>query len=176
MTSKRRQARELARWEAATRTWATDTARHLALALHYERDTGSRPFRVGVVLDEGERVWVETPVCFFAGRATTAVQAATAPPLRLPQPRPWLVTNHRIVARLEDDRLHGWRWEHMVGCRADLTPGREIVALDLDCQAPLVWAGPGVAPLAVAAVYHLHGPLAMIEHPGLAPLRVQAAF
>jgi hypothetical protein len=26
--------------------------------------------------------------------------------------------------------------------------------------------------MAVAAVFHLYGPLAMIEHPGLAPLRV----
>jgi hypothetical protein len=63
----------------------------------------------------------------------------------------------------------------MVGCRLDLTPGREIVPLDLDCQSPLVWTGPGVAPLAVAAVYWLHGPLAMIEHPGLALVRRQAA-
>jgi len=43
MTSKRRQARELARWEAVTRTWATDTARDLALVLYYDRDTGSEP-------------------------------------------------------------------------------------------------------------------------------------
>lgn len=60
MTSKRRQARELARWEAATRTWATDTVRDSALALYYDRGTGSgsRPFSVGVVPDEGERVWM----------------------------------------------------------------------------------------------------------------------
>jgi hypothetical protein len=145
MTSKRRQAIELARWEAATRPWATDTARYLALALYHDRDTGSRPFRVGVVLDEGERVWAETPLYFSADVSTTAVQAATSQPQRS-QPRPWLVTNHRIVARLGDDRLHGWRWEQFVGCRVGLTLGRETVALDLDCQNPLVWAGAGAAP------------------------------
>jgi hypothetical protein len=140
-----------------------------------ERDTGSRPFRVGVVLDEGERALVETPLCFSADVGTATAQATTASPLRLRQPRPWLVTNHRIVARLGDDRLHGWRWEHMVGCRVDLTSGREVVALDPGCQSPLSWTGPGVAPLAVAAVYRLHGLLAVIEHPELAEIRLLAA-
>ncbi len=35
----------------------------------------------------------------------------------------------------------------------------------------MVWKGPGITPLAVVAVWHLHGPQAMIEHPGLAVLR-----
>lgn len=173
MTSKHKRARELSRWEAETRLWATATARDLALALHYGRYTGARPFHVGVVLDEGERVWTETPLYFSADGPTTLVGVGVAP--GQPDPRPWLVTNHRIVARLGDDRLHGWRWEHMVGCRVALTPGREAVGIDLDCQSPLVWTGPGVAPLAVATVYRLHGPLAMIEHPGLGPIRLQAA-
>ena len=60
----------------------------------------------------------------------------------------------------------------MVGARVDLTPGRETVALDIEGQPALVWSGPGVAPFAVAAVFHLYGPVATIEHPGLEPLRV----
>ena len=36
----------------------------------------------------------------------------------------------------------------------------------------LIWSGPGVAPLAVVAVFHRDGPVAEIEQPGLAPLRV----
>ena len=60
----------------------------------------------------------------------------------------------------------------MVGARVDLTPGREAVALDFEGHSTLLWSGPGVAPMAVAAVFHLYGPVAMIEHPGLAPLRV----
>ena len=68
--------------------------------------------------------------------------------------------------------LHGYRWEKAVGARVDLTPGREVVSLDIDSEPTLIWTGPAVAPLAVAAVFHLYGPLAMIEHPGLAPLRV----
>jgi hypothetical protein len=37
----------------------------------------------------------------------------------------------------------------------------------------LIWSGPAVVPMAVAAVSCLYGPLAMIEHPGLASLRVR---
>jgi hypothetical protein len=175
VTSKRKQGRELGRWEAATRTWAQHTARALAMALYCDNDTGARPFGVGVVLDPGERVLVETPLCFSADVPIAPAEAATASPLQLPAPRSWLVTNHRIVARLSCDRLHGWRWEHMVGCRVDLTPGQEVVALDLNCERPLIWTGPGVAPFAVAAVYRLYGLLAMVQHPGLAVIRQQGA-
>jgi hypothetical protein len=171
VTSKRKQAKEIHRWEATTRAWAIETARDLVLDLYYDRETTARPFRVGVVLDPGERVWAETPLTFSAD-----TPVATNPTVGArPQVRPWLITNHRVVARLGDGRLHGLRWEHMVGCRVDLSPRWSTVAVDLDAQTPLVWTGPGVAPLAVAAVYHLHGPGATVEHPGLAVLRVPPA-
>jgi hypothetical protein len=170
VTSKRKQAKDLARWEDTTRRWATAAARGLALDLYSARETTARPFHIGVVLDPAERVLVETPLTFSADRPV-GLGAPSVVPSYI---RPWLVTNHRIVARLGDERLHGWRWEHMVGCRIDLTPGRETVALDLDGHNPLVWTGPGAAPLAVAAVFYLHGPRAMIEHPGLESVREAA--
>lgn len=89
-----------------------------------------------------------------------------------PAIRPWSVTSGRVVGRLADDRLHGYRWEKAVGVRVDLTPSREAVIMDIEDERPLVWSGPGVAPMAVAAIFHLFGAIAMIEHPGLAPLRV----
>jgi hypothetical protein len=55
VTSRRKHTKDIGRWETATRAWATDTARDLALDLYYDRDTNARPFRVGVVLDRGER-------------------------------------------------------------------------------------------------------------------------
>ena len=62
-----------------------------------------------------------------------------------------------------------------MGCQVDLTPGREVVSLDFPgLPGPVHWRGPGVAPLAVAAVVQLHGARAALEHPGLAVLR-QAA-
>ena len=38
---------------------------------------------------------------------------------------------------------------------------------------PTLFYGPGVAPLAVALVWKVHGAVALIEHPGLAAFRVQ---
>ena len=43
--------------------------------------------------------------------------------------------------------------------------------MDIEGQPTLMWSGPGIAPMPVAAILHLYGPVAMIEHPGLAPLR-----
>jgi hypothetical protein len=174
VTSRRKLAKDLARWEADTRAWATDAARQLALALYHEQDTTARPFRTGVVLDPGERVWVETPLYFSHEIPPGPAHTKIAGPGRA-LPRPWLVTDCRVIARLGDERLHGWRWEHIVGCRVDLTPARETVVLDIDAQRPLIWSGPAVAPLAIAAVFRLYGPQAMIEHPGLALLRSPSA-
>jgi hypothetical protein len=166
--SKRKQAKALTRWSEDARQWATAVGRDLALDLYYNRETNLRPYEVGLVLDPGERVWVEAPVEFnldwrLPGRAGQVMESAV---------RPWLVTSDRLVGRLADDLLHGYRWERAVGARVDLTPGREVVRLDIECEPALVWSGPAVAPLAVAAVFRLYGPIGMIEHPGLATLRV----
>lgn len=87
----------------------------------------------------------------------------------------WLVTCQRVAGRLQPDILRWWEWDQVIGVQIDLTPGRERVCLDIDSSKPVYFDGPGVAPLAVAAVYRLHGPLGLIEHPGLAPLRAAAS-
>jgi hypothetical protein len=166
--SKRKAAKALAQWEDAARQWATSTARDLALDLYYDRQTAIQPYGIGVVLDPGEKVWAELPATFnldwppdlnFAGQPQPAI-------------RSWLVTSARVVGRLADDRLHGYRWDSAVGARVDLTPGSELVSVDIENQPDLIWTGPAVAPMAVATVFKLYGPVAMIEHPGLAKLRV----
>jgi hypothetical protein len=165
--SKRKDAKAVARWEHDTRQWATDAGRDLAVDLYYDRDRYARPYGVGVVLDPGEKVWAEVPLRF---------NLDWMPPIKpgdqVPLPvRSWLVTSGRVFGRLADDRLYGHRWESAVGVRVDLTAGREVVSLDIEGQPTLAWSGPGIAPMAVAAIFHLYGPGAMIEHPGLAPLR-----
>ena len=45
------------------------------------------------------------------------------------------------------------------------------VQIDLATNGSIAWTGAGVAPLAVAAVFHLHGTAALIDHPGLTFLR-----
>ncbi len=166
--SKRKEAKALTRWEDEARQWATAKARELALDLYYDRQTATQPYGVGVVLDAGEKVWAEVPIRFNLDWAPLTKRGERAQPTF----RPWLVTSARIVGRLSDDRLRGYRWEKAVGVRVDLAPGREIVSLDIDSEPALAWTGAPVAPMAVAAVFHLYGPLAMVHHPGLAPLRL----
>jgi hypothetical protein len=167
--SRRKDAKALARWDNEARRWATATGRDLALDLYYNRETAARPYEVGVVLDPGEKVWAEAPVQFNLD-LTLPVKAGQA---LEPGIRPWLVTSDRVVGRLADDKLYGYRWERAVGARVDLTPGREVVRLDIEGEPTLMWSGPAVAPLAVAAVFHLYGPVGVLEHPGLVTLRVE---
>jgi hypothetical protein len=166
--SRRKHAKALARWDDEARQWATATGRDLALDLYYDRETSARPYGVGVVLDSGEKVWAEVPVRFNLDWPALIMPGEHAQP----SVRTWLVTSARVVGRLTDDRLHGYRWENAAGARVDLTPGREVVSLDIESEPTLIWTGPAVAPLAVAAVFHLYGARAMIDHPGLAQLRV----
>ena len=166
--SKRKDAKAVARWEHDTRQWATQAGRDLALDLYSDLDRAARPYGVGVVLDPGEKVWAEVPVCFNLDWTPPAKPGEQAQPAV----RPWLVTSGRVVGCLADDRLRGYRWEKAVGVRVDLTAGREAVIVDIEGEPTLIWSGPGIAPMAVAAIFQLYGPVAMIEHPGLAPLRV----
>jgi hypothetical protein len=148
MNSKRKAVKEHASWEHTTREWATDTARSLALDLYHGRPTTARPYGVG-----------DWP----------APEPGRSQPM--PAIRPWLVTSGRVVGRLADGQLYGYRWEKMVGLRVDLSAGRETLAVDIEGERPLLWSGAGLAPMAVAAVFHLYGPAALIDHPGLAALR-----
>jgi hypothetical protein len=166
--TKRAHRKALALWEAETREWAIQTAQILILAICGGEPLPARPYHVGVVLGPDEQPWVECPTRFLHEMASSP-QAGTS--AGWPPVRPWLVTSERIVGRLGDDRLYGYRWEHIVGCRIDLALGQERVSLDMQDGSPLSWAGPATAPMAVTAVYHLHGPYALLDHPGLAPLR-----
>jgi hypothetical protein len=81
------------------------------------------------------------------------------------------VTNHRVAGRLYPDDLAWWQWSSVVGVKVDLVPRAEYVQIDLASYGSIAWTGAGVAPLAVAAVFHLHGGAALIDHPGLTFLR-----
>jgi hypothetical protein len=175
MTSTRKLRKQQARHDADARTWATDTAKALTLTLCQDTDPAVAPYDVGVVLDPGERPWVQVPARCSLDHPVPAAPGSSD----LPQPAitPWLVTNQRLVGRFASGDLRGWRWDWAIGCLVDLTVGREYVHLDIykdQKTAKIDWTGPGVAPLAVATVYHLHGLQALLDHPGLAPLRTGA--
>ena len=168
MVTKRQAAKAMAQWERTTRQWAADTGRALALDLYHHRPAAIRPYDIGVVLDAGETIWAQVPVVFNQDQPAPG-PAGPHPPA--PAIRPWLVTSQRVVARLGDGFLHGYRWDDMVGVRLELAPGREALVVDIVGQPSLVWSGAGLAPMAVAAVFHLYGAAALLDHPGLDPLR-----
>ena len=85
----------------------------------------------------------------------------------------WAITNKRLVGRLSSGLHTGWTWDQIGAYQADLTRGGEYASVVVDGR-PTLFYGPGVAPLAVALVWQLHGAVALLEHPGLAALRVQA--
>lgn len=161
----RKQREALARWEADTRKWAHETAGNLVLSMVGGTPAPANPYGIGVVLDPGERVWAECPIRFLQENLPS--DGPTVAPVR-----PWLVTSDRIVGRLGDDHLYGWRWENIRGCRVNLSPSAEFVTLDPDVGSRLDWTGPGVSPLAVAAVYRLHGRQSLVDHPGLSTIRL----
>lgn len=66
----------------------------------------------------------------------------------------WLVTNHRVAGRLYPDDLAWWQWPSVVGVKVDLVPRAEYVQIDLASHGSIAWTGAGVAPLAVATVFH----------------------
>jgi hypothetical protein len=135
--------------------------------MYHNRPQPVTPYQVGVVRDSDERPLIEIPARFLNERPP--VNGAPGP--WRPLIRPWLITNHRIVGRLGDVRLYGWRWQQFTGCRVDLQPDREFVAIDAWDGIPLSWVGPAVAPLAVAAIFRLYGSTARLDHPRLARLR-----
>jgi hypothetical protein len=163
--SKRKVVKAHARWEAATRSWAVDTARMVLRAICDGHPLPLTPYHVGAVLGPGEQLMAEVPAQIvpdvWGGTATDAAIV-----------HPWLITTERIAGRLADGRLAEWRWQDMVGCRVDLTPGTELVSIDLSDGSITHWTGPGVAPLAIVAIARLYGPLSLLDHPGLTHLRV----
>jgi hypothetical protein len=155
------------RWKEDTRRWAVDTARDLAIALYRGDALPGQPYRIGVVLGLQESPWVECPAQFHIETSPSSTGVPGSTPYW-----PWLVTSERIVGRLGDNRLYGYRWDNVFGCRVNLI--EERISLDIDGQPPMTWTGPAIAPIAVAAVYRLHGTRGLLEHPGLISLRVSA--
>lgn len=168
-----RDRRRTARWETMERGRAADAAKALAVELHRGDPPPVQPYTVGLVLWEGEQTWVEVTARCSADSTVPAGQGHDREP-PVPPLTAWLVTSHRVAGRSRNGTVQWWRWAGIVGVRVDLTPRRELVQLDPGGQTPVWWTGAGIPPLAVAAIYHLHGPAALIDHPGLAVLRTAA--
>ena len=164
----RKVLREAARWERKNRPVAIEQARRLAMALYHGKAIETPPFQLGLALGPGETLWAET----WARCSMDRHPWAALDPSRLALSC-WAITNRRLVGRLSSGLHTGWTWDQVGAYQADLTRGREYASVVVDGR-PTLFYGPGVAPLAVALVWQLHGAVALLEHPGLAALRVQA--
>ena len=80
-----------------------------------------------------------------------------------------LITERRLLVRLDTGELVSLWWGSLVGFEADLANGH--VVLDFGDGRPRLLSGPAVALVAVAGVGRLYGREALLAHPALAPLR-----
>ncbi len=163
----RKVLRETARWERKNRPVAIEQARRLAMALYHGKAIETPPFQLGLAFGPGETLWVET----WARCSLDRHPWAALDPSRLALSC-WAITNRRLVGRLSSGLHTGWTWDQIGAYQADLTRGGEYASVVVDGR-PTLFYGPGVAPLAVALVWQLHGAVALLQHPGLAALRVQ---
>jgi hypothetical protein len=161
------QCRAQARWERRAADFAVKQARQLAMSLYHGTPVEVRPYSLGLVLGQGEVMWAETQ----ARCSWDKPPYARHDPGRLPLTC-WVATSWRLSGRLSTGRVVDLPWSQMTHCRVDLSRGKEWLALDGwgTCG---VWYGIGIAPLAVAAIFKAYGALALLEHPGLAALRVE---
>ncbi len=158
--------RQQARRERKAGDFAIEQARRLAMSLFHGTPIEARPYSSGLVLGAGEVLWAET----WARCSWDQSPYARRDPSRLPLTG-WVVTSWRLSGRLSTGRTVDLPWGQMTHVRVDMSRGKEWLALD-GWGTSAVYYGIGIAPLAVAAVCRAYGPLALLEHPGLARLRV----
>ena len=135
-------------------------ARHLALEMAGEPGPRIDTMAVGVVLQDGEiprrvlNVWVSM---WLAGEWAPGSTAQV------------LLSDRRLLVRLDSGELVSMWWDALVGFTADLTAG--YVVLDFGDGRPRSISGRGAAAVAVAGVARLYGTAALLTHPALEPLR-----
>jgi len=142
---------------------------------------------VGVVLQPGEKAWVQararlvtwetqsaqvsrSRARWWGRRVEGAAQEVTASGWQDHGEIDWLITSLRLVGRVHSDgELLSLWWNGLAGIEVDLDV--DTVHLDGVNRWRGHITGPGVAPISVAAVAACHGPGALLVHPGLARLR-----
>lgn len=135
-------------------------ARHLALELAGAPGPRVDPIAAGVVLEVGETVRrsVDAWLTLWLGHDWST-----------PRPTQVLISDRRLLARLDSGELASLWWGSLAGFTVELAAGR--VVLDYGDGRPRSLSGPGVTAIAVAGVASLYGIRALLTHPGLEPLR-----
>lgn len=145
----------------------------------------------GVVLGAGELAWQQSTarlavwstetsrvtrskLSWWGRQAHTVCHEAVTSRWRDHGDIDWLLTSARIVGRApaSGELIPIW-WAGLSGVQVDLDA--EVVSFDAANGWRALITGPGVAPIAVAAVAACHGPAALAGHPGFACLRDRAS-
>lgn len=177
--------RQNRRWEAAVRVRAHQNARALAVAIVAGAAWQPPAYDLGIVLEPGEVVWHRCPARYrWRGIESWTLQQVSRRGRRLVAQEihtpclveagmtDWLVTNRRLTTRIFDGQVIEIPWAAICGLTVDLAA--EIVVLDARDGYHGELSGPAVAPIGVAAIATCHGRQGLLEHPGLALLRVPA--
>jgi hypothetical protein len=182
--SRREQRKAFERWREQTRRAAVADARTLAIDIAAGRDQGLTGYGMGIVLSAGETVWRELDAGYFvldtyshihhhhgwSGNIDRSYEVTDKRWTNHGVLR-WLVTNQRLASRYADGELISIYWVDPGGCQIDLDA--EYVILDSHKRTRYCLTGPAAPVIAVAAVSSLHGAHALIDHPGLGPLRAR---
>jgi hypothetical protein len=149
---------------ARDRTEAHHDARALAIELvHGVPSIRFDPMVAGVVLQPGETayrlvlIWIRV---LSDGRWAGASSAEV------------VVTDLRLLCRFGSGSLVSLWWSGIVGLRVDLAA--EHVVLDFGDGQPVNLSGARAAQISVAAIASIYGVQALVDHPALALLRVDA--
>lgn len=140
---------------------AMSDARELALQLAGGRQRRwIDPVRLGVVMRPDEtalRVIVASFVIRLDGQWTTR------------EPVSVVITSERLLVRFAAGELASLWWAGIVGVEIDVDRG--WLVLDYGDGTPRAILGPALHALAVATIWALYGPEALLTHPALAGVR-----
>jgi hypothetical protein len=176
-----RASRRYKKWERETRNWIWESTRQFALDLCYCRASAINPYSIGVALEPGEILDRQLRACYWTLGEATELFDSFGRARHVPSSWrdsgwcPTLMTSRRLLTRLAADSgrpISKW-WISIGGVQVDLA--RDVVTLD-DRTGNWrgAYGGPTVAVIsvgAVGAVGAVHGLAALVDHPGLRPLR-----
>lgn len=179
---------EYAAWAGSARDQAHHDARLLAVGLLADQPPEVVTYGMGIALWEGETLHHVCPVEYR--HLATFTRTVTDVPAGQWGGRAhshdvserswvndgsmsWGFSSHRLITRLPSGDVRTIAYEHIAGVTLDLAT--EWVVLDLYSEAGggrVAFTGPTCAPFAVAVIAKRLGVRALVDHPGLAVLRV----
>ena len=180
--SRRKQRRAIAAWANQARETSRHAARELALTIVRGQPSAMQAYDLGIVLNDDETAWQRAPADYWYGAERrwmvqynsyrgyrSTINEVNEPYMLHAGMLDWLITDQRLAARQPDGQVVSIYWSAVEAISVDLA--EEVVVLDGTHSYHGELRGPAIAPVAVAAIATCHGSQALLDHPGLEPLR-----